>query len=102
MSYLEAKLRPWAIFDASNKQHREWFYKFLATHSWRHCPVRFAPGDEAAEMLGWIQKEMLIYYGRQEFGRAKKPKPVLVNGMEPLTLEDPKLARSYKVDNNAE
>lgn len=72
MGTLEARIRPWAIFDPANMQHREWFYEFLTTGSWRHCPVRFAPGDQAAELLGWIQRELVLHYAEKEFGKARR------------------------------
>jgi hypothetical protein len=90
MSLLESRLRPWAVFDAGDLQHREWYYKFLVTNSWRHCPVRFAPGDEAVELIGWIQRELLLHYGKKEFKTVRKPTKQPLKAEVPLTdiMED--------------
>ena len=46
MSRLSLYGRQWVVFDAHNKQHREWFAAFQARKSWAHCPVRFIIDDE--------------------------------------------------------
>lgn len=79
--------RPWAVFDASNKEHREWFYQFLSTGSWAHCPIRFVGSDPKAELIACMQKDLLMYYGNTEFGKVKQPpkKPSRLRAEVPLT-----------------
>ena len=88
MSILNIRLRPWVLFDVKNPKHREWFFEFVKTRSWRHCPVRFVAGDEDCNLIGWIQREMVLYYADKEFTKktpaAKKSKTV-----KPLRLTTP-------------
>jgi hypothetical protein len=76
MSRLAFYGRPWVVFDAQNKQHREWFAEFQARRSWSRCPVRFIIDDENGDLLTMIQRRLIDYYTNQEFGKTKKTKEI--------------------------
>ena len=76
MSRLSLYGRQWVVFDAHNKQHREWFAAVQARKSWAHCPVRFIIDDENGDLLTMIQRRLIEYYTNQEFGKKRKPRVV--------------------------
>lgn len=59
--------RPWVAFDASNKQHRQWFADFERNRTWGKCPVRFIITDDQGDLLTMIQRKLLAYYTNKEF-----------------------------------
>jgi hypothetical protein len=67
MSRLSYWGRPWAIFDATNKQHRRWFTEFQRNRTWGHCPVRFVVDDNQGELITMMQQQMIDYYVNKEF-----------------------------------
>lgn len=67
MSRLDLKLRPLVAFDADNKQHREWYAKFICAGSWKDCPVRFEMEEACGDLQGTIQRKLLQYYAAKEF-----------------------------------
>ena len=66
MSKLGLYVRPLVLFDASNKLHRQWATKYIETGSWKGCPVRFAVQDDYGNLLGHIQRELILWYTQQE------------------------------------
>ena len=66
MSKLGLHVRPIVLFDPSNKLHRQWATKFIETGSWGNCPVRFAVEDDHGNLIGHIQRQLLIWYAAQE------------------------------------
>lgn len=82
MSRLSFYGRQWTVFDASNKQHRQWFAEFQRLGTWSRCPVRFIVDDDHGDLLTMIQRRLIEYYTDEEFGKTKKPK----NVQTPLTL----------------
>jgi hypothetical protein len=71
MSRLEFLARPLVAFDPSNKDHRRWYWEFMAYRGWGKCPVRFICTEEHGENLPvMIQKMVVDYYINREF----KPK----------------------------
>ena len=74
MSRLSLYGRQWVVFDAQNKQHREWFAEFQSRKSWSRCPVRFIVDDENGDLLTMIQRRLIEYYTDQEFGKKKPAK----------------------------
>ena len=67
MSKLAYSGRPWAVFDASNKQHRQWFTEFEQKRTWGKCPVRFIITDDQGDLLTMIQRKLVAYYTSKEF-----------------------------------
>lgn len=59
--------RPWVAFDASNRQHRQWFAEFERNRTWGKCPVRFIITDDQGDLLTMIQRKLLAYYTSKEF-----------------------------------
>ena len=70
MSRLSFSGRQWVVFDAANKQHREWFMDFQSNRSWKDCPVRFIVSDDHGDLLTMIQRKLLAYYTKEEFTKA--------------------------------
>ena len=66
MSKLGLYIRPIVLFDPGNKLHRQWVTRFLETGSWGDCPVRFTIKEDHGNLLGHIQRELIIWYSRQE------------------------------------
>ena len=67
MSRLALFGRPWVVFDASNKEHRQWFAEFNKHSSWAHCPVRFVVDDDHGDLITMIQRHLIRYYVDREF-----------------------------------
>jgi hypothetical protein len=66
MSKLGLYARPIVLFDATNKVHRQWVVKFLKTGAWGDCPVRFAVNEDYGNLMGHIQRELLLYYADRD------------------------------------
>lgn len=64
--------RPWAVFDASNKEHRQWFADFQRDRTWGKCPVRFISDDASGDLLTMIQNRLIDYYTTTEFSTPKR------------------------------
>jgi hypothetical protein len=67
MSQLLFVGRPWTVFDAHNRQHRQWFAEFQRRRSWGQCPVRFIIPDDSGDLLSMIQSRLIEYYTNKEF-----------------------------------
>ena len=72
MSILLFNGRPWTVFDAHNRLHRQWFAEFQQDRTWCNCPVRFIADDAAGDLLTMIQRRLIDYYTAKEFGSRKK------------------------------
>jgi hypothetical protein len=71
MSRLEYLARPLVAFDPTNKDHRRWYWEFVAYRGWGKCPVRFICAEEHGDNLpSMIQRMVVDYYINKEF----KPK----------------------------
>jgi hypothetical protein len=70
MSRLQLFGRPYAVFDANNKDHRRWFADFNKSRTWSNCPVRFVVNDDHGDLITMIQRELIQHYVDDEF----KPK----------------------------
>jgi hypothetical protein len=71
VSRLEYLARPLVAFDATNKDHRRWYWEFMAYKGWGKCPVRFICTEEHGDNLpSMIQRMVVDYYINREF----KPK----------------------------
>jgi hypothetical protein len=69
MSKLDYIGRPWMSFDATNKQHRQWFAEFQRAGTWGRCPVRFIVSDDQGDLVTMIQRRLIEYYSNKEFGK---------------------------------
>jgi len=68
MSRLEYLARPLVAFDANNKDHRRWYWEFMAYKGWGKCPVRFICTEEHGDNLpSMIQRMVVDYYVNREF-----------------------------------
>ena len=95
MSKLGLYTRPIVLFDPNNKLHRQWATDFIKNGSWRGCPVRFAVEDDYGNLIGHVQRQLILWYAEQEAkGKLRrKTKPGrnqsagLTNGGFELTIE---------------
>lgn len=62
--------RPYAVFDASNKEHRQAYNNFVKNKSWDGCPYRFVTEETYTDLISNINHRIVEYYLQQEF---KKP-----------------------------
>jgi hypothetical protein len=67
MSRLQFIGRPWVVFDAKNKSHRQWFADFQRKSTWGHCPVRFVVADDHGDLITMIQRRLIEFYVDKEF-----------------------------------
>jgi hypothetical protein len=72
MSRLELFGRPYVVFDPNNKNHRRYYYDFVETSSWGHCPVRFVVPEDHGDLVTMIQRNLVAFYVSKEFNRSKK------------------------------
>jgi hypothetical protein len=72
MSKLQLFGRPFVVFDAHNKNHRKYFADFQANRSWGACPVRFVIDDENGDLVTMIQRKLIDYYTKREFGNLSR------------------------------
>lgn len=82
MSILYIRARPIVAFDATKKQHREWYYTFVTNRSWGHCPVRFMVEGLNTDLLSHINSQMMDWYIHQEFKNGT-PKTKTKNSAKP-------------------
>jgi len=64
--------RPYAVFDASNKEHRQAYYDYLTTKSWHGCKFQFVLEEPFLDLPSNVNQKMVEYYVQEEFG-CKKP-----------------------------
>ena len=69
MSRLSFFGRPYIVFDAKNKDHRHYFSEFQRLGTWGRCPVRFIVADEQGDLVTMIQRRLIEYYTKKEFGK---------------------------------
>jgi len=67
MSKLQLHGRPYAVFNASDKEHRKWFAEFNENRKWGGCPVRFVLNDAHGDLITQIQRELIQFYVDKEF-----------------------------------
>jgi hypothetical protein len=74
MSKLQLHGRPFIVFNAKNKDHRQWFAEFQRSATWGHCPVRFVVDNDHGDLITMIQRHLIQYYVDKEFGTQNDPK----------------------------
>jgi hypothetical protein len=62
------------VFDAKNREHRQWFAEFNKSGRWGRCPVRFVVNDDHGDLVTQIQRELIQFYVDKEFGTVVNPK----------------------------
>jgi hypothetical protein len=62
------------VFNAKDREHREWFAEFNKSGAWGKCPVRFVVNDDHGDLITQIQRELIQFYVDKEFGTLDKPK----------------------------
>ena len=67
--------RPVRIFDATNAEHRDLYYRFTKTKSWKLCPYQWVIDDDSMDVVHNMGKKMLKYYTDLEFAVKKPRKP---------------------------
>jgi len=87
MSRLQLFGRPYVVFDAKNKNHRNYYHNFAVTHSWGSCPVRFVIDDDNGDLVTMIQRKLIEYYTNKEFGPVAKKPQVLVRQKRRKTVD---------------
>ena len=78
MSRLALYGRPYVIFDATNREHRQWFANFNKSGAWGNCPVRFVVDDDHGDLITMIQRSLIQFYVDKEFTKDRvRPKSVV-------------------------
>lgn len=65
---IQLSLRPLALFDANNKEHREDYMTFCNTKSLGATKYRYIPSTSGS-VLDNMKEEMLKYYTKMEFNK---------------------------------
>jgi hypothetical protein len=79
MSRLYLNARPFVVFDAKNRQHREWFADFNRSGAWGRCPVRFLLDESAGDLVTQMQRSLIQHYVDEEFVNAENKLSVIDN-----------------------
>ena len=69
MSRLEFYSRPLVAFDATLKEHRQLYFQFVENRSWGGSPYRFICPDDHGDLITMIQRSLIEYYIKKEFGQ---------------------------------
>jgi hypothetical protein len=79
MSKLEFYSRPLVAFDATLKEHRRVYFQFVKSRSWGHSPFRFIVPEDHGDLITMIQRSLIDYYIRREFGKTvpEAPQPLV-------------------------
>jgi len=72
MSTLLFNGRPWTVFDAHNRLHRQWYFEFVKSKTWGRIPCRFIVPNDQGDLITMIERKLVAYYNNKEFGLAKK------------------------------
>lgn len=72
MSRLELFGRPFVAFNPGNPEHRKYYHDFVQTGTWGRCPVRFLCPDDHGDLITMMQRALVAWYTRDEFGSKKK------------------------------
>ena len=59
--------RPLIVFDASNREHRQFYFQFIETGAWGRCPYRFIVPDDQGDLITMIQRKLITFYLNKEF-----------------------------------
>ena len=94
MSRLEYYQRPLVAFDVEDADHRAYFHEYLIRRTWGRCPVRFICPDEHGPegLVGIVQRQLVEYYARQEFGNTPQTEGLTV------PIHKPRRPKSIEID----
>ncbi len=72
------RIRPLAVFDPANKEHRSLFAQFVKSGRWDHSPVQFVAGEPTQIEVGTMARQLIEYYTNKEFPEGRiRPKNVV-------------------------
>ena len=72
--------RPQTFFDVKNKIHRQSYYDFMTTNSWKNCQYTFIIEEPYKDLPTMIHDKLLSYYLQREFSVAEKQQSKKPNG----------------------
>jgi len=87
MSRLEFYSRPLVAFDAGLKEHRQIYYQFVKSRSWGHSPYRFIVPEDHGDLITMIQRNLIDFYVRKEFGKTVPKAEPLVRQKRKKTVD---------------
>jgi hypothetical protein len=87
MSKLEFYSRPLVAFDPQLKEHRSIYFRFVKERSWGHSPYRFIVPDDQGDLITMIQRSLIDYYVRREFGKTVTKAQPLVRQKRKKTVD---------------
>jgi hypothetical protein len=67
MTLLDLKSRPTVNFNASDRDHRQYYMAFLQNRSWRECPVQFYLERGYGDLSSMIENKLAVHYLAREF-----------------------------------
>lgn len=70
--------RPSVVFDASNEEHREAFYKFTKRGSWGDCKFNFILEEPYNDLITNIHYKIVTWYMQKEFETKSSSRTVKV------------------------
>jgi hypothetical protein len=88
MSKLQLFGRPWTVFDPANKEHRNYYHKFVHTGTWGGCPVRFVVPDDHGDLITMIQRSLIAFYVDKEFGETPNEIPQRIRPKYSKTVDN--------------
>jgi hypothetical protein len=77
MRKLDYLCRPPQIYNPSNKTHRDYYFHFLESNSWSHCPYQWIQDPYYASIPDQLAEMTVHWYLKQEFKKMRLRK---VNG----------------------
>jgi hypothetical protein len=87
VSKIELYIRPLVVFDAANREHRQYFFNFLRTGGWKGCPYRWALEDDHGFLIGQMQRAVNEYYLARDFKNVAKAPQTLVRQKRKKTVD---------------
>ena len=79
MNKLLLNCRPGAVFDPSNKEHRQAYYTFIRYSTWGQSPYQFIVEPGFDDIPSMIRHRLCEYYVTKEFGQNPPVLPVSKN-----------------------
>ena len=83
---LQKAQRPFVVFDPSNKDHRRYFKKFMATSTWYSCPYQWLIDDHSTDVVSYINRKLLAHYVKFDDTLATKRKTAKLVKLNPVKV----------------